>query len=148
MKLITLPILCIHADNKVKQLLDASVEIRKQSYSPYSHFKVGAAVRGADGKIYLGCNVENASFGLTICAERTALVKAVSNGCLKFDEISIAAVNKDQFTSPCGACRQFLAEFNPRIKIYLCNPDIETVAETTLSHLLPESFNPENVEFS
>jgi len=92
-----------------------------------------------------GCNVENASFGLTICAERTALVKAVSCGKRNFPEIAISAVNGELLVSPCGACRQFLAEFNPSIKVYLFSPKTGKVGITSLDYLLPIAVTPSNM---
>ena len=120
-----------------EELLAAAREARKQAYTPYSRYNVGAALLGKDGKIYTGCNVENASFGLTNCAERTAIFKAVSEGQRAFDAIAIAA---DQTAPwPCGACRQVLNEFAPRLRV-LITWDEDQVAETTLDALLPHSF--------
>lgn len=103
-----------------QQLIKEAIEARKQAYTPYSHFPVGAAVL-AGGKIYRGCNIENASFGLTNCAERTALFKAISDGERTIEAIAIVA-DTDGPVSPCGACRQVLAEFcDKNTKIYLTN---------------------------
>lgn len=117
-------------------LVRAAVEAMKNSYSPYSHFPVGAALRASDGRIFTGCNIENVSFGMTNCAERTAVFKAVSEGARSFDVIAVAA---NQTPWPCGACRQVLAEFSPDIRILLCHDG--TVIEKRLSELLPYSID-------
>merc|ERR1711953_1307389 len=130
---------------KVQALCHESLLARRSSYSPYSQFAVGAALLCADGTTVLGCNVENASYGLAICAERTAAVKAVSGGEQDFLAIAIAAQAGEQFVGPCGACRQFMAEFNPDIPIYLVRPDL-VVQVTNLNVLLPEAFTPRRME--
>lgn len=117
-------------------LIQKAADAMQYSYSPYSHFPVGAAIRTSDGLIYTGCNVENVSFGLTNCAERTAVFKAVSDGKRSFDAIAIAA---NQTPWPCGACRQVLAEFSPNIRILLYHDG--TVIEKNLSELLPYSID-------
>ena len=93
-----------------QDLLDRAVEMLSRSYSPYSEYRVGAALLTASGRIYTGCNIENASYSVTICAERTAAVKAVSEGDLHFTKVAIAC-SGDTFAYPCGVCRQFLNEF-------------------------------------
>ena len=119
------------------QLLDASTNVIKNSYCPYSQFMVGAALSTYnDNKIFTGCNVENISFGLTMCAERIALFKAVSEGYQKFDAIAIVS-NIDKPVFPCGACRQVLFEFSPNLKIFN-NYDEKDYA---LVDLLPYSFD-------
>ncbi len=126
------------------QLIQEALEARKQAYAPYSHFQVGAAIL-ADGVIYRGCNVENASYGLTNCAERTAVFKAVSEGKTKVEAVAVVA-DTDGPVSPCGACRQVLAEFcDGGTKIYLTNlkGDIE---EWTMSQLLPGAFSGADME--
>merc|ERR1712110_499386 len=130
---------------KVQALCHESLLARRSSYSPYSQFAVGAALLCADGTTVLGCNVENASYGLAICAERTAAVKAVSGGQQDFLAIAIAAQAGEQFVGPCGACRQFMAEFNPDIPIYLVRPDLE-VQVINLNVLLPEAFTPRRMD--
>jgi len=130
---------------KIQALCHASLLGRQSSYSPYSQFSVGAALLCGDGTTVLGCNVENASYGLAICAERTAAVKAVSGGQQDFVAIAIAAHAGEQFVGPCGACRQFMAEFNPDIPIYLVRPDLE-VQVTNLNVLLPEAFTPRRMD--
>ena len=100
---------------EIKALVDRAIEYRLAAYAPYSRFKVGAAVLGTDGKIYGGCNIENASFGLTNCAERTAFFKAVSEGEREFAAIAIVGGPKENppvdYCYPCGVCRQVMAEF-------------------------------------
>lgn len=123
-----------------EQLLRLAREAMNRSYSPYSSFPVGAALHCTDGRIYQGCNIENASFGLTNCAERTAVFKAVSEGAKSFDVIAIAAKKK---AWPCGACRQVLNEFAPDIRILITWDD--HVEEKTLRELLPESFGPQSM---
>lgn len=123
----------------MKDLLIAKAKIAsKNSYSPYSKFKVGAAIKTKSGKIFTASNVENASYGLSMCAERIAVFKAVSEGFREFEEIAIFC-DSDILFSPCGACRQVLAEFSPHIKIYYGN-DSKTI-ETNLDELLPQMFN-------
>jgi len=115
----------------------------EKAYVPYSNFKVGAALRCADGTIFSGCNVENASYGLAICAERTAIVKAVSEGKTKFTTIAVAALNNGLFVSPCGACRQVLSEFNDPnndMTVYLYQPKGSNVVVTSVLELLPMNF--------
>lgn len=102
------------------QLFLAAQTVRHQAYAPYSHFAVGAALLASDGRIFTGCNVENISFGLTLCAERSALVAAVAAGCRDFEAIAIVA-DTNVPISPCGACRQVLAEFNPNLRILTGN---------------------------
>lgn len=119
-------------------LIQQALEARKYSYSPYSKFAVGAALETATGEIILGANVENASYGLTICAERVALVKAVSQGIKKFKRLAVVADTPGP-VAPCGACRQMLNEFAPDLEIILTNVkgDAETVF---LNELLPKAF--------
>ena len=119
-----------------KELISKALEAMKYSYSPYSGFPVGAALHCTDGRVFTGCNIENVSFGMTNCAERTAVFKAVSEGAREFDVIAIAA---NQLPWPCGACRQVLAEFAPDIRILLVH-NTETI-EKRLSELLPYSID-------
>ena len=124
------------------QLLSLAREAMHRSYSPYSHFKVGACLRCEDGRLFLGCNVENASFGLTNCAERTAIFKAVSEGETNFTEIAISAEGSAPW--PCGACRQVLNEFSPNLRVLVTWGDGH-VAEANLSELLPHGFGPKDL---
>ena len=101
-----------------QKLLTIAIGVAKKAYAPYSKFLVGAALVTKDGRVFEGCNVENISFGLTICAERNAVFAAVAAGCRDFEKIVIA-VDTAEPASPCGACRQVLAEFNPDMKVIL-----------------------------
>ncbi len=120
------------------ELIEVAKNAAKLAYAPYSGFNVGAALLTKSGKIFTGCNVENASYGLTNCAERTAVFKAVSEGEQEFLEIAIFT-NTDELFSPCGACRQVLSEFGNHIKVSITNRH-ETV-NTDIKSLLPLSFN-------
>ncbi|KAK2709582.1 hypothetical protein QYM36_013302, partial [Artemia franciscana] len=115
----------------------AARDARENAYCPYSKFKVGAALRTIDGEIITGCNVENCSYGLAICAERTALVKAVSQNKRHFVAAAVCAEMGDTFVGPCGACRQFFVEFCENMPIFLCRPDL-TYKETNSDALLPD----------
>src|SRR6266853_3792197 len=102
-------------------LLQAALAAREKAHAPFSKFKVGAAIEDTDGRIHTGCNVENATYGLTLCAERVAVFKAISEGARKFTRIAVAA-DTDTLTPPCGACRQILWEFCGDIELILVNP--------------------------
>lgn len=120
-------------------LLAAALAAREHAFAPYSHFQVGAALEDADGVIHTGCNVENATYGLTVCAERVAVFKAISEGARKFRRVAVAA-DTDSLTPPCGACRQILWEFCGDIEILLVNPRGKT--ETyQLKDLFPKPFD-------
>lgn len=120
-------------------LVDLAIKASEHAYIPYSHFPVGAALVTKDGKVFQGCNIENASFGLTNCAERTAIFKAVSEGCRDFQEIAIFG-KTEQPVSPCGACRQVMVEFFEQdAKVILISKNGQTV-EMTVAELLPYSF--------
>ena len=117
------------------QLVTQAIEVAGRAYAPYSRFQVGAVLVGKDGRIFAGCNVENISFGLTICAERNAVFAAVAAGCREFAKIVIVA-DTEVPASPCGACRQVLAEFNPDLELVISN--FRGSRETfRLSELLP-----------
>ena len=117
----------------------AALAARDHAHAPYSHFQVGAALEDSTGRIHTGCNVENATYGLTLCAERVAVFKAVSEGARSFRRIAIAA-DTDTLTPPCGACRQILWEFCGDIEIVLVNPRGKT--ETLrLAALFPRPFD-------
>ncbi len=121
-----------------EELYDIANTVRKNAYSPYSHVCVGAALLTKKGSVYTGVNVENASFGATICAERSAVVQAVGNGETDFEKIAIAVSGAGKSPSPCGICRQFLSEFSKEITvIYQQNGSL---AARKLSALLPDSF--------
>lgn len=120
------------------ELIAAAKAAREKAYVPYSRFPVGAALLTADGQLYTGCNIENASFGLTNCAERTAVFKMVSDGHHQFKTIAIVADTEGP-VSPCGACRQVLTEFGPDAVVYLTNLKGD-VLKTTVAELLPGFF--------
>lgn len=121
----------------------AAVQALDRAYSPYSNVRVGAALLGADGRVHAGCNVENASYGLTICAERSAVFKAVSEGERAFRAIAIATSLADPLP-PCGACRQVLAEFAPKLPVVLVGAKGRRT-RTTLAKLLPHAFGPDDL---
>ncbi len=121
------------------ELMQKAIEMLDRAYIPYSHFPVGAALECEDGTVYTGCNIENSSFGLTICAERTAAVKAISEGHSKFCRIVIAGNSKD-FCYPCGACRQFLYEFSPDMEV-ICLNRAREARKMTLRALMPCGFD-------
>lgn len=125
--------------NTDDMMLRAAREAMKTAYAPYSGFQVGACLQAEDGTLYSGCNVENASFGLTNCGERTAVFKAISEGKQRFSTIAIAAAQHAPW--PCGACRQVLSEFAPDLRVLVTWGDGQ-VAESTLKDLLPHSFSP------
>ena len=134
----------------VVTLIERAMEARRFSYAPYSHFSVGAALLGTDGKIYTGCNVENASYGATNCAERTAVFKAVSEGCTSFTAIAISGgkIGEDpaDYAYPCGICRQVLSEFTgPDFEVYVAK-SVEDYKKYHLNELLPCSFGGENIK--
>jgi cytidine deaminase len=119
------------------ELFEAAIRARSHAYAPYSHFAVGAAVRAKDGRIFTGCNIENSSYGLTVCAERNAIFAAVKEGVRSISAICITADTPEP-VSPCGACRQVMAEFGIQ-HIFLTNLSGD-VKECTLQELLPYSF--------
>ncbi|AAK79511.1 cytidine deaminase [Clostridium acetobutylicum] len=127
------------------ELVYKALEARKKAYAPYSKFKVGAAVIADNGEIYTGCNIENASYGATNCAERTAIFKAVSEGHTKLNAIAIVGVEKD-YTYPCGICRQVIAEFaSEDMKIVLGKNSGEYIVKT-LEEILPGAFTKEDLK--
>lgn len=126
-----------------KRLIELAKESMENAYAPYSHFKVGAVLVTKNGKIFTGVNVENASYGLTNCAERTAIFKAVSEGEREFEKIVIVA-NTDEPVSPCGACRQVMAEFG-NFEVILTNTKGELI-KTTVKKLLPYSFKKDDLD--
>ena len=124
-----------------EELKAAAVVMLDRAYCPYSHFPVGAALECSDGTVFTGCNIENAAYGATICAERTAVAKAVSEGHRDFVRIVIAGRSAD-FCVPCGTCRQVLREFAPDMEVICLNGAGEELC-LTLEDLLPHSFGPE-----
>ena len=131
-------------DVEDKELIAQAIGARRKAYAPYSHYTVGAALLTASGKVYTGCNVENASYGLTICAERTAAVKAVSDGEREF--VAIAVVTENGGT-PCGACRQVLAEFGPDMRVLVTDAS-GNHKMYTLRDLLLDFFGPSQLRNS
>ena len=126
-------------ENKEKELVEAAIEVRERAFAPYSKFKVGAALRTKSGKIYTGCNIESASYGLTVCAERVAIWKAVSEGEKEFTEIAVAA-DTNELTPPCGACRQVIWEFCQDIPVIFAN--LKGKSEIVMmKELLPRAFD-------
>lgn len=136
------------SEETVRKLCGIAVDMRKMSYVPYSHFRVGAALLTEDGRIYTGCNIENAAYTPTNCAERTAFFKAVSEGERKFSAIAISGGPEDgplQYCPPCGVCRQVMAEFcTGDFPIYLAKSETDR-REYTLQDLMPERFTPANL---
>ena len=133
---------------KDSTLIAKCLEARKKAYVPYSHFAVGAALLCADGKVYTGCNIENASFSPTVCAERTAFFKAVSEGHKEFEAIAICGAKDSEEPSvicpPCGVCRQVMREFcDPRQFDVILVRTRDNFKVMKLEELLPESFGPE-----
>jgi cytidine deaminase len=126
-----------------EELLAAAKQAQTSAYAPYSKYHVGAALLTSSGAIYLGSNVENAAYPDSICAERVAVFKAVSEGQRDFE--AIAVVTRDGGT-PCGSCRQVLAEFSPGALVIIANQDGEVVRECTVADLLPGAFGPGNLK--
>ena len=126
----------------ISQLVEIANTVQTQAYAPYSRYRVGSAILGANGKIYAGCNVENASYGLTICAERNAVCQMVADGC---QEIHAVIVKTSNGGSPCGACRQVLAEFGTDFPVIFVD-EAQNRTTTTMKKLLPSGFDKEYLE--
>jgi cytidine deaminase len=122
----------------VERLIEAAHRAQAQAYAPYSNFAVGAAVLGVDGRVFLGCNVENSSFGLTVCAERNAVAAALVGGTRP---AAVAVVVNGKAVAPCGACRQVLAEFDPAMPVVLASATDADQRITSLDALLPGAFH-------
>lgn len=122
-----------------RELINIAVEASGKAYAPYSNFTVGAALECEDGSVYTGCNIENASYGCTNCAERTAVFKAVSEGNRRFRRIAVYA-DSDNYCMPCGVCRQVLNEFSPELEVLSVRGDGRYVSYS-LKELLPRSFS-------
>lgn len=127
------------------KLIEAAIQTRKNAYARYSNYQVGAALLSTDGQVFTGANVENAVYPLTICAERTAVVSAVSKGQREFE--AIAVVTRDGST-PCGSCRQVLAEFGQEILVIIADTEGKAHQELTVRQLLPSAFDSTNLENS
>lgn len=127
----------------ILELIEKAIEARKYAYAPYSNFMVGAAVLGCNGLIYTGCNIENASYGASNCAERTAIFKGISEGCTSFAGIAIVGGRKDEELincSPCGICRQVMSEFFDKSSQIILATDYDKYVIKSLDELLPCSF--------
>lgn len=120
------------------ELIASARAARERAYAPYSNFKVGAALKGRSGRVYTGCNVENAAYGHTMCAERTAVFKAVSEGEQEFEVIAVVTQNG---VSPCGSCRQVMLEFAPDMTVIIADTQ-GNARVTTVCDLLPDGFTP------
>ena len=127
-----------------RELVQKAIEMQAYSYCPYSGFPVGAALLCADGRVFTGCNVESAAYGSTICAERTALLKAVSEGCRDNWTAIAVAGRGEEFCWPCGSCRQMLYEFAPDLRVLAVRGD-GSFEEASLSDLLPRGFGPSHL---
>jgi cytidine deaminase len=126
--------------NKKQELLKAARQARKKAYAPYSNFRVGAAVLGSNGKIYSGCNVENASYGLTSCAERNAIFNMIADGEKEIRELLVIGPGA-KFLPPCGACCQVIAEFaTPEVVVHMCNASGKC-RQTSVTKLVPFIFH-------
>ena len=126
-----------------RELFDRACEAMKNAYAPYSRYKVGACLLSEDGRAFTGCNVENSSFGGTICAERTAVVKAVSEGARAFTAIAVVGEHNDAW--PCGICRQVLNEFSKDMRVVCGAASTGKFTVMKLSELLPHSFGPQDL---
>ncbi len=133
-----------------RELMDRAIAMLEYSYAPYSHFRVGAALLTSDGRIFTGCNIENAAFTPGICAERTAIYKAVSEGCTSFEAIAVVGAGTEgiaPFCSPCGVCRQVMREFcDPSSFRIILTDAAGELRFNTLEYYLPESFGPEHLQ--
>ena len=136
-------------EKKIKELIRYALDMRKMSYTPYSHFNVGAALLSKNGRIFTGCNIENASYTPTNCAERTAFFKAVSEGVKEFDAIAIVGgpdgAGPEGICTPCGVCRQVMSEFCTDSFLVICAKSEEEYWVKPLSEVLPERFGPKDL---
>ena len=130
-------------NNDFKELVEQATTVREKAYAPYSNYKVGAALRTESGKVFTGCNVENASYPIGICAERAALVKAVSEGEQDFDTIVVVTSNGG---SPCGMCRQMLYEFAPELRVVIADTEGKIHLDVSLDELLAHGFSPQKLD--
>ena len=128
---------------KKQELIQVAKQARQWAYAPYSNYRVGAALLTASGRIYDGVNIENAAFPVTICAERVAVFKAISNGEHEFAAIAVVTRNGGM---PCGSCRQVMAEFAPDLAIIVADETGQVTGETTLTELLPHAFRPDSLK--
>jgi len=129
-------------DEERRALIELANESRRRAYAPYSNYQVGAALRTSSGRIYTGCNVENAAYPTSVCAERVAVYKAVSEGERQFEVIAVVTPNGG---SPCGSCRQVLAEFGMDTIVLIADGNGRLIKETTVGDLLPGAFTPKDL---
>lgn len=132
-------------ESPYQELVKAAVEVKDKAYCPYSNFHVGAAVLTSSNQIFTGVNVENASYGLCVCAERVAITNAVSQGHRELKAMAVCCDIKDSFKAPCGACRQVVAEFNLDMDYYMVKPDY-TSKKIKFAELLPMAFTPASLK--
>ena len=130
-------------DDERAQLIDLAKEARRRAYAPYSNYPVAAVLRTRSGRIFTGCNIENAAYPTSMCAERTAIFKAVSEGEKEFDVIALVTPNGG---SPCGSCRQVMAEFGLDTLVLVADAEGRLVLETTVDGLLPGAFTPKDIK--
>jgi cytidine deaminase len=130
-------------DEERQSLIDLANEARRRAYAPYSHYQVGAALRTRSGRIFTGCNVENAAYPSSMCAERVAIFKAVSEGEMEFEVLAAVTSNGGM---PCGACRQVMAEFGLDLVVLIADGEGRLVQETTVAGLLPGAFTPQDLK--
>ncbi|MCL4499961.1 MAG: cytidine deaminase [Chloroflexi bacterium] len=132
-------------NHELASLIDAAKQARKQAYAPYSNFAVGAALLCPDGTVFTGCNVENAIYGETLCAERVTIAKAVSEGRREFRAMAIVCSGPEPCV-PCGSCRQMMVEFNTEMTILMASTGSSDILELNASELMPHAFTPERLE--
>jgi len=130
------------SENDLRELIDIALAVRGKAYAPYSKYAVGAALRTGSGKIYTGVNVENSSYPLTICAERNAIFHAITEGDSDFETIVVATENGG---SPCGACRQVMAEFALDMNVVMVDKSGKIILQAIVDELLPEAFTPKSL---
>jgi cytidine deaminase len=131
------------SDDERRLLIDLAKEARRRAYAPYSNYPVGAVLRTRSGRVFTGCNVENAAYPASMCAERTAIFKAISEGERDFDVIAVVTPNGG---TPCGSCRQVMAEFGLDTLVLVADADGRLVQETTVAGLLPGAFTPKDLK--
>jgi len=130
---------------RIEDLISMAADARKNAYVPYSNFRVGAALIMDDGSVYTGCNVENASYGATNCAERTAIFKAVSEGHRKISAICIVGSKEGSFAFPCGICRQVISEFSDKNTKVIVAQNAENYIVRSVEELIPDAFTPKDL---
>jgi cytidine deaminase len=130
------------SDEECHALIDLAIEARRRAYAPYSNYSVGAALRTRSGRLFTGCNVENAAYPTSMCAERVAVYKAVSEGEREFEVIAVATSNGG---TPCGGCRQVLAEFGLDMLVLIADTQGRLIQKTTVAELLPGAFTPDKL---